>query len=72
MNGVHSGEIMGFDLQPILKGNLLELRPLQAADFDDLFANRGWQTAISRPGAITGYSAFFNIITDKFAGLNTF
>lgn len=29
---------MGFDLQPILKGHLLELRPLQATDFDDLFA----------------------------------
>jgi RimJ/RimL family protein N-acetyltransferase len=29
---------MGFHLQPILKGDLLELRPLQAADFDDLFA----------------------------------
>jgi hypothetical protein len=28
---------MGFDLQPILKGTLLELRPLLAADFDDLF-----------------------------------
>lgn len=29
---------MGFDYQPILKGEILELRPLQAADFDDLFA----------------------------------
>lgn len=27
-----------FDLQPVLKGELLELRPLRAADFDDLFA----------------------------------
>jgi N-acetyltransferase len=27
-----------FDLQPILKGELLELRPLRATDFDDLFA----------------------------------
>jgi RimJ/RimL family protein N-acetyltransferase len=26
------------DLQPTLKGNLLELRPLQAEDFDELFA----------------------------------
>jgi N-acetyltransferase len=29
---------MPFDLQPILKGELLELRPLRAEDFDDLFA----------------------------------
>jgi N-acetyltransferase len=29
---------MPFDLQPVLKGELLELRPLQAEDFDDLFA----------------------------------
>jgi RimJ/RimL family protein N-acetyltransferase len=27
-----------FDLQPVLKGELLELRPLRAADFDALFA----------------------------------
>ena len=27
-----------FDLQPVLKGELLELRPLRAVDFDDLFA----------------------------------
>jgi RimJ/RimL family protein N-acetyltransferase len=27
-----------FDLQPVLKGELLELRPLEAADFDQLFA----------------------------------
>ena len=29
---------MNFELQPILKGDLVELRPLQAADFDALFA----------------------------------
>jgi RimJ/RimL family protein N-acetyltransferase len=29
---------MPFDLQPILKGDLLELRPLRADDFDALFA----------------------------------
>jgi RimJ/RimL family protein N-acetyltransferase len=29
---------MPFDLQPCLKGNLLELRPLCAADFHDLYA----------------------------------
>jgi N-acetyltransferase len=29
---------MSFDLQPTLKGELLELRPLQAQDFDDLYA----------------------------------
>jgi N-acetyltransferase len=29
---------MSFDLQPILKGELLELRPLQPADFHDLYA----------------------------------
>ena len=29
---------MPFDLQPVLKGELLHLRPLQVADFDDLFA----------------------------------
>jgi RimJ/RimL family protein N-acetyltransferase len=28
---------MGFDLQPILKGKLVELRPLQPDDFDRLF-----------------------------------
>ena len=28
----------GFDYQPFLKGELLELRPLAAADYDDLFA----------------------------------
>jgi len=30
--------MMPFDRQPILKGELLELRPLRAADFDALFA----------------------------------
>jgi len=30
-----------FDLQPTLTGNLLELRPLTPADFDDLFAAAG-------------------------------
>src|SRR5437868_9121140 len=29
---------MPFDLQPVLKGELLELRPLLPADFDALFA----------------------------------
>jgi RimJ/RimL family protein N-acetyltransferase len=29
---------MSFDLQPCLKGNLVELRPLHAADFPDLYA----------------------------------
>ena len=29
---------MPFDLQPILKGELLELRPLRPEDFDDLYA----------------------------------
>jgi RimJ/RimL family protein N-acetyltransferase len=29
---------MSFDLQPILKGDLLELRPLRAEDFDELYA----------------------------------
>jgi len=29
---------MPFDLQPILKGQLLELRPLRDDDFDDLYA----------------------------------
>ncbi len=29
---------MPFDLQPVLKGEILELRPLRAEDFDDLFA----------------------------------
>jgi len=29
---------MPLDLQPVLKGTLLELRPLRAEDFDDLFA----------------------------------
>src|SRR5437588_9611951 len=29
---------MSFDLQPILKGKLLELRPLRADDFQDLYA----------------------------------
>ncbi len=29
---------MPFDFQPILKGEILELRPLRAEDFDDLFA----------------------------------
>ena len=29
---------MAFDLQPILKGDLLELRPLRPDDFDDLYA----------------------------------
>jgi RimJ/RimL family protein N-acetyltransferase len=29
---------MHFDLQPTLMGTLLELKPLQAADFDDLYA----------------------------------
>jgi RimJ/RimL family protein N-acetyltransferase len=29
---------MPFDFQPTLKGELLELRPLEAQDFDDLFA----------------------------------
>ena len=29
---------MSFDLQPILRGELLELRPLRAEDFEDLYA----------------------------------
>ncbi len=29
---------MAFDLQPILKGELLELRPLRPEDFEDLYA----------------------------------
>lgn len=29
---------MAFDLQPVLRGELLELRPLGAGDFDDLYA----------------------------------
>ena len=29
---------MSFDLQPILKGTLLELRPLRPEDFHDLYA----------------------------------
>ncbi|MEP6716310.1 MAG: GNAT family N-acetyltransferase [Terriglobia bacterium] len=29
---------MSFDLQPVLKGELLELRPLRPADFDPLYA----------------------------------
>jgi RimJ/RimL family protein N-acetyltransferase len=29
---------MPFDLQPCLKGDLVELRPLKAEDFDDLYA----------------------------------
>jgi len=29
---------MSFDLQPILKGELVELRPLRAEDFQDLYA----------------------------------
>lgn len=29
---------MPFDLQPFLKGNLVELRPLRAEDFSDLYA----------------------------------
>src|SRR5437870_2631898 len=29
---------MSFDLQPVLKGKLLELRPLRPEDFDDLYA----------------------------------
>src|SRR6266852_2347816 len=29
---------MSFDLQPILKGKLLELRPLRPEDFNDLYA----------------------------------
>ncbi len=29
---------MPFDLQPVLKGEFLELRPVRADDFEDLFA----------------------------------
>jgi len=29
---------MPFDLRPVLKGELIELRPLRAEDFDDLYA----------------------------------
>ena len=29
---------MSFDYQPVLKGELVELKPLRAEDFDDLFA----------------------------------
>ena len=29
---------MSFNLQPVLKGDLLELRPLRAEDFRDLYA----------------------------------
>jgi N-acetyltransferase len=33
-----SASSMSFDFQPVLKGQLLELRPLRVEDFDDLFA----------------------------------
>ena len=29
---------MSFDYQPVLKGELVELRPLRAEDYDDLYA----------------------------------
>lgn len=32
---------MPFDFQPVLKGDLIELRPLQAEDFPDLYAVAG-------------------------------
>ena len=35
------GLLMPFDLQPILKGELLELRPLRTEDYDPLFAVAG-------------------------------
>lgn len=37
----HTGEMKGFDLQPHLVGDLLELRPLQAADWEGLYAAAG-------------------------------
>ena len=32
---------MSFDSQPVLKGDLVELRPLRAEDRDDLYAVAG-------------------------------
>jgi N-acetyltransferase len=37
----HMGISVEFDLQPTLKGNLIELRPLSREDFDALFAAAG-------------------------------
>jgi RimJ/RimL family protein N-acetyltransferase len=36
--GIASRVVGGFDYQPVLKGELLTLRPLAAADHDDLYA----------------------------------
>src|SRR5207244_5707076 len=35
---ITAGSTMSFDLQPTLRGELLELRPLRPEDFDDLYA----------------------------------
>jgi RimJ/RimL family protein N-acetyltransferase len=35
---ITTGPTMSFDLQPTLKGDLLELRPLRPEDYDDLYA----------------------------------
>ena len=38
MNSLFDNQRMPLDLQPTLKGELLELRPLRPEDFADLFA----------------------------------
>ena len=55
---------MSFDAQPVLKGNLVELRPLRAEDFDDLFAVASdpmiWeQHAAKDRSEKKGFRAFF-------------
>ena len=35
---LESAVMIAFDLQPVLEGELVQLRPLRAADFDELFA----------------------------------
>ena len=55
---------MCFDQQPVLKGRLVELRPLRAEDFDDLFAVASdpmiWeQHPVKTRSEKGGFQAFF-------------
>lgn len=56
---------MPFDYQPVLKGDLLELRPLRAGDFDELFAVAAdpliWEQHPDKTRhEEAGFSAFFS------------
>jgi RimJ/RimL family protein N-acetyltransferase len=66
-----SSGIVSFDLQPTLKGQLLELRPLRAGDFDALFAAASDPEIWTQHPATDRYqeSVFKRFFTEQLASL---